>query len=79
MEPWNALATHTEPHVPHVLGYRCRTCGRVSEPAPEHDDFAPLAARCAGCGQSIPQPPDLGLAQVERHFEPLIWWDALAA
>ncbi len=79
METWNALAIPAHRHVAHVLGYRCRVCGHVSEPTPDHDAGPSLASRCAGCGLSIPRPPALGLAQVERHFEPLIWWDELAA
>jgi hypothetical protein len=70
MHTLNAVATP-------ALGYRCRECGHVSEPAPGHPADSPRDSRCAGCGLSIAEPRDSG--QVERYFEPLIWWDALAA
>ena len=80
MNTWNALTIETEQRVSHVLGFRCRACGRVSEPSQDDDAHAPLDSRCAGCGLSIPSARNpVGLAQVERHFEPLIWWDELAA
>src|ERR1700761_1125470 len=78
METWNALAIPAHRRVAHVLGYRCRVCGHVSEPTPDHDAGPTLASPCAGGGQSIPRATAPGLAQAERHFEPLSGWDELA-
>ena len=80
MHTLNAVPTPAEAHVSDALGYRCRECGHVSEPAPGHDAYSPRDSRCAGCGLSIAEPREPARrAQVERYFEPLIWWDALAA
>ena len=80
MNIWNAPVIPAERHLTPVVGYRCRACGHVSDPANGQESCAPLDSRCAGCGLPIPQAREpVGLAQVERHFEPLIWWDEIAA
>jgi hypothetical protein len=74
------VAIDPEPPVAQLLGYRCRDCGHVTGPASDRESSAPRDSRCAGCGRSVPPSREpVGLAEVERHFEPLIWWDALAA
>lgn len=78
MNTWNAVAIHTEPPAAPSRGYRCRACGHVSEPV-ANPGLAPVDA-CAGCGLSIATPQDpVRFTEVQRQFEPLIWWDALAA
>lgn len=76
----NALRIHDERRGSHVVGYRCRACGHVSDSAATTEPPTPLATRCAHCGLAIAESRDtVGVAEIARHFEPLVWWDELAA
>jgi hypothetical protein len=78
-------AVDQEMNVRNFLGSRCRDCGFINEPDPAYVVCLPRDLRCAACGLSVPHPdvvvaPGVNpLAQVHRHFEPLIWSECARA
>jgi hypothetical protein len=75
---WDQWAIRSEHEVRHFRGSRCRDCGRINEPDPGYVVCLPRGLRCEGCGKQLPEPDVITepgvdpLAELDRHFEPLV-------